>query len=129
MSAWRETLRDAKRDVHREMCVASVYLGPGSDATARRVDVRDHTRIATANVSGVGEGFAQMLDTAARLVLDRQQVSKPVRNAIVAMSATEAYRLGASRPPEGEWVTVEVTALSEEDAAALWQAEWAELLA
>lgn len=125
--SWRETLRQGRRDVHQEMRVPAVYAKPdGTDPV--RVDVRTHTRFATIQPKDVGPGTAALMDTTPRIVFDRTEVPQPLRTHLVVVGPSEAYRLGPSRPPKPQFITVPVTELSEAEAIALWQPEWAELL-
>lgn len=109
------------------MRVPAVYAKPdGSGAV--RVNVREHTRFASVQPTGMGEGMAALMDTTPRLVFDRSEVPQPLRNNIVAMGPAEAYRLGPSRPPNADFITVVVSQLPEAEAAAYWRPEWADLL-
>lgn len=128
MRTWRDIKRQGRRDRHAHMSVAAIYIAQ-TGASPVRVNVRDHTRSKTTDVSGVGEGFAQMLDTEDRLIFDRSEVSVPLRNGLVFMGSTEAYRVNQCRPPDDMEITAEVTILSESEAGALWQEAWSELLA
>lgn len=125
---WRDIKRQGRRDVHLTMRVPAVYLSGLSGEPAVRVNVRVHTRFATIQPTESGAGMAALLDTAPRLVFDRTEVAQPVRNALVAVSETEIYRLSNSRPPEPDFITMNVTELSEADAAEAWDDDWAALL-
>lgn len=125
--SWRDILRQGRRDVHREMLVPAVYVKPDGTSPVR-VNVREHTRFATVQPQNVGQGMPSLMDTTPRLVFDRTEVDRPIRNHLVAMGPGEVYRLGASRPPNADFITVTVSPLPEAEAAAFWQAEWADLL-
>jgi hypothetical protein len=126
MVDWREIKRQGRGDVHQTMCVPAVYV-PTSGAPFR-VNVRDHTRIGKVTAKESGAGLAGMLDTTPRLVFDRTEIANPLRGALVVMSESEAYRLGASRPPDPLYIDVPATLLPEAEAATKWDAAYLDLL-
>lgn len=127
MSAWRDILKKARQGVHRTFEVPALYrVRVGREPV--RVRVRVHTRFATSDVSGVGEGFASLLDTTPRLIFDRAEINRPEHNALVVIGATEMYRVSHTRPPDGDYIAAEVDRLTDDECATIWRPEWEELL-
>jgi len=110
MVDWREIKRAKSRVVHETMRYPALYIAPGAEPLA--VEVRLHTKFAPRDVSGVGEGFAAMLDQTPRAIFKRSEVETPVRGSILSVAVGEAYRLGAARPPDDQYITVEIAALA-----------------
>lgn len=115
MAGRREHLRQMRRDLHTEMQVPAYYVAKAGGSPLL-VNVRLYVTFRTAEVGGVGEGFASQLDTTPRIKFDRTQVRLPARDAIVSVETGEAYRLGGSRKPVGDYIEVEATRISEADA-------------
>lgn len=117
-----------RRDVHDTMCVPAIYLARTA-ATPVAVSVRLHTRFESVGAAGAGEGYGEITDITPRIKFARSEVANPLHKALIAVSATEAYRVSHTRPPDDEWIVAEVTQLSAAEAASAWQAGWAEMLA
>lgn len=110
-----------RRDVHLTMLVPALYLVRRADAPIP-ITVRPHTEFGQADVSGVGEGFAAMLDQTPRIRFKLSELpggKPPVRGSIVSIAAGEAYTVGAARPPEDEFVFAEVARMAEGETAGL----------
>ena len=118
MVAWRDIKRNMRRTVHHTMTVPALYLAQRS-STPIPVNVRLHVKFGTADVAGIGEGFAQMLDQTPRIIFERSAVRTPRRDGIVSVAPGEAYKIGATRPPDDEYITAEVAQLSDAEAAGL----------
>lgn len=115
MAGRREHLRQMRRDLHTEMQVPAYYVAKVG-ANPLLVNVRLYVTFKTAEVGGIGEGFAGQLDTTPRIKFDRCELRLPARDAIVSVESGEAYRLGASRKPVGDYIEVEATRIPEADA-------------
>ena len=119
MSRWRDIKRRMRRDVHDTMRVPALYLAT-QQATPVPCMVRLHTKFsAVGDLPGGGSQYAERMETTPRIVLDRSEIEKPVRNGILSVAQGEAYRIQNVHPADGEFVTVAVTPLSAADAAPL----------
>ena len=127
MGNWRDHLRLGRRDVHREMCVPAVYIAR-TGSWPVRVNVRVHARPAVLNPQNVGPGLAGMIDATPHLIFERCEVANPLRNAIVAVSECEIYRLDVSRIPDGDYIKVNCNQIPEAECVAIWKSGWRGML-
>lgn len=128
MTGWRDHKRKMRRDVHQHMRVPSLYV-VRTGAEPRRVDVRQHTKFQETGPAGAPQGSPELADITPRIIFSRAEVPSPQRDAVVVVSETEMYRVDHSRPPDDQWITAEVVQLTQAQATALWDPDWAELLA
>lgn len=114
MQAFRDIKRRARRDLHQRMRVPALYIAtPG--ATPKAVHVRVHTKFEdSGDFSERDIGNALRHDKAPRLIfmideLVAQGAYPLARNAIVSVEPGEAYRIGATEPPDDITITADVS--------------------
>lgn len=118
MAGWRDIKAKAKAKVHDTFECPAVYLPALAAAVAKRVNVRVHNRIAPRENEFVFTGAASLLEEMPRLVFRKDQLAMARLNAVVIVSASEIYRLGASEPEKDGYFRVECTRLTNEECAA-----------
>ena len=137
---WRDIKRGARETVHQTMKVRAVYLAdgtPGNDSNSGSfsgstsgahdlpvVEVRIHEKGTNlGDQAGTSLNSAERFDAIPKVIFWRQQLLDLAitlsRNAIISVSAGEAYNIEVVKPHDQETITVEVTRLSAADAAGL----------
>ncbi len=112
MSFRDDIKRPARRALHEKMKIPALYLA-SSAGTPVPVGVRDHTKFnALGELKGGGPGWAEMQDVTPRLVFQRSEM-QPANGAFVCVELGEVYQVNNVRPADDEFVTAEVTRLSE----------------
>ena len=112
MSIRDEIKRPARRALHEKMKIPALYLAT-SAGTPVPVGVRDHTKFnALGELKGGGAGWAEMQDVTPRLIFQRSEM-QPANGAFVCVELGEVYQINNARPADDEFVTVEVTRLSD----------------
>lgn len=112
------------------MCVPALYFArSGSDPV--RVDVRVRTRFATTDVSGVGEGFAQLRDQDPQIVFDiwADGAVRPLQQARVIIGSDEGYTIKFVDPASGGFQVAHAALLSRGQMEEIWDDAWQALLA
>lgn len=108
----RARKNEMRRDLHREAAIPALYIVPGAPEPLS-VDVRVHRSVVTPGDDSMPEGAVVRRDIAPRILFLREQVSLPVRNAVVSVAAGEAYHLGETQLPDGITVTAMVTQMTQ----------------
>lgn len=121
--SWRDVKAEAKRVVHETMHYSALYLPdfPLDSASAEPIPclVRIHTSAkALGDQAGTSLRYAERTEFTPRIIFDLAEVD-PERLAVVSVAAGEAYRVQVPEPPDGRYVTAEVTRLSADEAAGL----------
>lgn len=119
MAGWRDIKAKAKAKVHDTFECPAVYLPALAAAVARRVNVRVHSKIAPRENEFVFTGAASLLEETPRIIFRVDQLEMARQKAVVIVSATEMYRLGASEPPRSGYFRVECTSMSDEECASV----------
>lgn len=107
MAGWRDIKTKALATVHGTFECPAVYLPALSALLATRVTVRVHTKIAQTENEFVWPGASPLAEVSPRLVFHKPQLSMTRPNALVIVSASEIYRLGASEPEKSDYYKVE----------------------
>lgn len=117
MANWREVKRQKLSPVHSTFAIPAVYLTHAA-GTPQPVTVREHPR----QIDIVGDGSdwsnaGQRVETEDTLVFSLSELPgrKVHPRAYVIFSDSEAYLTGASRPPRGNFVSVECSAVPQEE--------------
>ena len=119
MRSFRDIKRRARRDVHQHMRVPALYL-----ATVGAVPVpcfvRVHTKFqALGDMKGTNFNYAEYEDITPRIILWREELPQPVRNAIISVEAGEAYQIDNVQPADDLTITAMVTAMDLSDTVGL----------
>lgn len=89
-------------------------------ATPVAVNVRIHTKKEQqGDVAGTSFRYAEQHEFVPKIIFLVSEVPAPKRNAIVSVSASEAYRIDNVEPIDGITVTAEVVILPEHERAGL----------
>lgn len=115
MRSFRDIKRNARRDVQKHMRVPALYL-----ATVGAVPVpcfvRVHTKFqALGDMKGTNFNYAEYEDISPRIILWREEIPQPVRNAIISVEAGEAYYLDNIQPADDLSITATVAKLDDDD--------------
>ena len=109
MRAFRETKRQARRQLHEHLSEPALYLTDTS-AEPQSCTVRLHLKF-----DELGEllrgGFAERQEIAPRIVFLSEQV-QPARNGIVITQDMGAWRVDNDLPPDDITITAEVVRLT-----------------
>ena len=111
MAGWRDIKTKALATVHGTFECPAVYLPALSAPLATRVTVRVHTKIAPVENEFIWPGASPLAEVSPRLVFYKPQLSMTRPNALVILSSTEIYRLGASEPEKSGYYKVECVRL------------------
>lgn len=112
--AFRDTKRQARRDLHQALKVPALYFRDDENGTLldapTLVHVRVHTKWEKAgDMAGTNLSYAEVQEINPRIVFMVDEVAAPVRNAIVSIAAGEAYRIDNVLPPDDITITAEAT--------------------
>jgi hypothetical protein len=119
MRSKRDIIRRARRDVQEHLCVPALYL-PTRDATPVPCAVRVHTsNAALGNLSGSNFGYAERVEFTPSVLIWREDITAPVRNAIISVEPGEAYLIDYVAPPDDLTIKANVVPLSAAEAAGL----------
>lgn len=115
MASFRDIKRRARRDVQTHMRVPALYLA-SIDAVPVPCFVRVHTKFqALGDMKGTNFNYAEYEDITPRIILWREEIPQPVRNAIISVEAGEAYYLDNVLPPDDLTITATVAKLDDDD--------------
>jgi hypothetical protein len=115
MASFRDIKRRARTDVQRHLCVRALYLA-SIDAVPVPCFVRVHTKFqALGDMKGTNFNYAEYEDITPRIILWREEIPQPVRNAIISVEAGEAYYLDNVLPPDDLTITATVAKLDDDD--------------
>lgn len=115
MASFRDIKRRARADVQLHMRVRALYLA-SIDADPVPCFVRVHTKFqALGDMKGTNFNYAEYEDITPRIILWREEIPQPVRNAIISVEAGEAYYLDNVLPPDDLTITATVAKLDDDD--------------
>lgn len=115
MASFRDIKRRARRDVQLHLRVPALYLA-SIDAVPVQCFVRVHTKFqALGDMKGTNFNYAEREDITPRIIIWREEIPQPVRNAIISVEAGEAYHIDNTQPPDDLTITAMVTQLDNED--------------
>ena len=117
--AFRDIKRRARRAVQQQMGVPVLYLATRTSKPLE-CNMRVHTKFgALGDMKGTSMSYAEREDIAPRVIIWRDEVPNPVRNAIISVETGEAYFIDHLMPPDDLTITALVVALTEDEAAGL----------
>ncbi len=115
MASFRDIKRRARTDVQKHLRVRALYLAT-IDAVPVPCFVRVHTKFqALGDMKGTNFNYAEYEDITPRIILWREEIPQPVRNAIVSVEAGEAYYLDNIEPPDDLTITAMVVKMDDDD--------------
>lgn len=120
---WRDIKAKARSTVNEAFRVPVIYLVPG----ANQPPVPTHARIlssfkALGDMAGTSYDYAEIEAMTPKVIFWLSDGVSPRRNALVLVSETEGYALGAADPIDGLTQTADAVPLSTEEAAMRWAA-------
>ncbi len=119
MRSFRDIKRNARRAVQLHLRVPALYLAT-RDAVPVPCFVRVHTKFqALGDMKGTNFNYAEYEDITPRIILWREELPQPSRNAIISVEAGEAYQIDNVQPADDLTITAMVTAMDIEDTADL----------
>ncbi|QXV73596.1 hypothetical protein [Rhizobium phage RHph_X2_30] len=119
MASFRDIKRKARRDVHQHLRVPALYLAT-REATPVECFVRVHTKFAAlGDMKGTNFNYAEREEETPKLIIWREEISQPARNAIISVETGEAYQIDSVQPADDLTITVNVTAMDSEDTVGL----------
>lgn len=119
MPGFRDILRRGRRDVHKHLHVAALYI-ESADAEPVPCTVRVHKHFAAlGDMKGTSFDYAEREEVTPKLILWREELPEPRRNAIISVEAGEAYMIDHIGEPDDLTITATVTRMSQSDAAGL----------
>ncbi len=119
MRSFRDIKRNARRVVQLHLRVPALYLAT-RDAVPVPCFVRVHTKFqALGDMKGTNFNYAEYEDITPRIILWREELPQPSRNAIISVEAGEAYQIDNVQPADDLTITAMVTAMDIEDTAGL----------
>lgn len=104
MNAWRQIKAKARAQVHGLFQVDGVYL-THFGGTPVRVSVRLHTKFANAENEFTWPATGGFLTKTPKIIFLASEVQIPRPKAMLIVSPTEMYRIGASEPPHEGFTT------------------------
>ncbi|WP_425962730.1 hypothetical protein [Rhizobium nepotum] len=109
MASFRDIKRRARADVHLHMRVRAFYLADRNAAPVQCF-VRVHTKFqALGDQAGTNLNYAEREDVTPRIILWREELPQPSRNAIISVEAGEAYQIDNVLPADDLTITAMVT--------------------
>lgn len=115
MASFRDIKRRARRDVQLHLRVPALYLA-SIDAEPVPCFVRVHTKFqALGDMKGTNFNYAEREDITPRIIIWREEIPQPVRNAIISVEAGEAYYLDNIQPPDDLTITAMVLQMDADD--------------
>lgn len=117
--SWRTIKREARKQLHEHMKVSALYIPPGG--SPQPVFVRIHTQmdVQLGDMAGTNFNYAERQEITPRILFMRDQVSMPLRNAVVSVAPGEAYRIDNVRPPDDISIIAEVSRMLVAETAGL----------
>ena len=112
MATHRDHKRKARRQLHQRLAVPAIYIAPGGAQT--ECSVRLHTTFPAigGDVEGGYQYGAERFDQTPRLVFLIEEISMPVRGAIVSVEVGEAYKIDTAREADDITITANVVRLT-----------------
>ena len=117
--ALRDILRSARRDLHQVMQVPALYLAAGLDPLPVSVRLLTEKPKAVGDLAGSRIHYAQTEETTPKILFMRDEVDRPLRNAVVSVEPGEAYRIDFIYPSDDITVSASVVRLDAADCAGL----------
>ncbi len=119
MVSFRDIKRRARSDIHGHMKVRALYLA-NRTATPVPCYVRVHTSFAAlGDMKGTSFRYAEREEFTPTVILWREEIPAPLRNAIISVEAGEAYYVDHVNPADDQTITVTVVPLTDDDAQGL----------
>lgn len=119
MRSFRNIKRRARGDVQKHMRVPALYLA-SRDSVPVPCFVRVHTKFqALGDMKGTNFNYAEREDVTPRIILWREEIPLPKRNAIISVEAGEAYQIDNTEPPDDLTITAMVAVMDSEQSAGL----------
>ena len=122
MNHLRDIKRKARRDLHREMSVAAIYIAAPGDPGVP-ITVRVHTKFDALGIKDSDQGLALRRESKPKLLFMRDEMTEKgitlKRAAVVSVEPGEAYKLDNADAPDDISVTFFVTVLTANEAAGL----------
>ena len=119
MASFRDIKRKARRDVQKHLRVPAYYLVSG-EAEPVACFVRLHTKFgALGDMAGTNLGYAEREEILPRIILWREEIPQPVRNAIISVEEGEAYLIDHVQPADDLTITATVVVMPASEAAGL----------
>ncbi len=101
------------------MRVPALYLAT-RDAVPVPCFVRVHTKFAAlGDMKGTNLRFAEREEETPKLIIWREEIPQPARNAIISVELGEAYQIDNTQPDDDLTITVMVTVMLPEDTTGL----------
>ena len=119
MAGWRDIKTKASAVVHGTFECPAVYLPALIPSLATRVDVRVHTKVGPTENEFIWPGASPLVELSPRLVFRKDQLAMTRQNAVVVLSATEMYRMGASEPDRFGYYKVDCVRLDQSECVAV----------
>lgn len=108
MPTFRDIRRQMRDSVHAHLKVRAYYIAPVAGPV--EVEVRIHGTVEKlGDMKGTSLSYSERYEIVPTIVLPKAQVAAPARLAIISVSPGEAYRIDTVLPPDGDYVTVEVS--------------------
>lgn len=117
MAGWRDIKARVLAKVHDTFECPAVYLPAMASAVATRVNVRVHAKISQRENEFIWPAASPLVEATPKLVFRKDQLSMVRQNALVILSPSEIYRLGAAEPERFGYYRVECVQLSSEECA------------
>lgn len=118
MGRWREHKRKARADIHGTFALPAVYL-THTAGTPVPCNVRVHSKVAVNQNEFTWPSSPGYLEIDPYVIFDSAEVSKPLKDAFVVVSATEIYRIGVSEPFREQFAKADVNRLPLAECTAL----------
>lgn len=119
MVSIRDIKRRARRDVHKHLRVPVLYL-ESRNARPVKCFMRIHTsNQALGDMKGTSFSYAERTEFTPSIIIDRTEIARPMRGAIISVEPGEAYRIDHVEPADGETIKATVVPLTAEQASGL----------
>jgi len=118
MAGWREHKAKARAAIHATFEIPAVYVPSLVAGDPRRVNVKNHSKVATQENEFTWPATSAMLSVTPKLIFKVGELPKIRALSLVVFSATEMYRMGASEPAREGVYACECTMLTPEECAA-----------
>lgn len=119
MRSKRDIIRRARRDVQHHLRVPALYL---ATPTSQPIPcfVRLHTsNAALGDMKGTSYSYAEREEFTPSMLIWREEIAAPVRNAIISIEPGEAYVISHIAPPDDLTIKATVTPLPANEAVGL----------
>lgn len=112
--SFRQRKLQARRDIHREMCVAAYYYET-ANSEPLPVSVRIWTKWDALGVKAdsSSDGYGERAEMVPKILFMRAEVMNPRTNALVSVAAGEAYQVLMTEAPDLMTITAQVSVLPE----------------